>query len=203
MSKPRSGTWLDWPQPTFPARARPSFLESTYPEDPSALALAQQLAGWVDQHVESQEYATLATRAAADAIAFWTRRNSAQAELFASESTAADLWRRAASGGAFSEVMRVFFASFIERYLNYFLEREASAEIPTLRERELFAARLQHHVQDLSRHAFETTKIAQSFAAGWFNKNARDHLPTDESLRGFLAFAFGKLRAELEREKAG
>ncbi len=170
--------------------------------NPSALALGGDLARWVSAHAESQEYAALATRAAADAISEWTRQNSPKMELFPTHSLTADLWRRTAEGGAFSEVSRLFFAKLTERYLKYFLEREASAEL-TLRERELFTARLERHVDALSRHSFETTRIAQSFAAGWFNKHARSSRPSDESLISFLAHAFGKLRAELERERLG
>jgi len=172
-------------------------------ENQSALALGQHLAGWVQEHAESAEYAALSTRAAADAIAFWTRQNSRQAQLFATETPTAELWRRAATGAAFSELTRTFFAKFTERYLNYFLEREASAAIPSLRERDVFAARLGHHLDAVAKHAFETTKIAQGFAAGWYNKNARNERPNGEDVRGFLSFAFGKLRAELERERAG
>lgn len=171
--------------------------------NPTAISLSQELSRWVAGHSESEEYAALATRAAADAIAYWTRRNSPQARLFQSDTPTADLWRGAASGGTFSDLARTFFGKFTERYLNYFLEREASAAIPDLRARELFATRLEGHLDTVARHAFETTKIAQSFAAGWYNKNARTARPTDGSLREFLAFSFGKLRAELAREARG
>jgi len=168
--------------------------------DPSPVALSQQLSRRVRDNAESGEYAALATRAAADAIAYWTRRHSHQTQLFAPLSAAA-LWQRAASGGAFSELARVFFARFIERYLRYFLEREASAEIPSIRQREIFEERLTQHLYTVSGHAFESTKITQSFAAGWFNKHARRARPPDESVRAFFAFALSKLRAELEREQ--
>lgn len=59
---------------------------------------------------------------------------------------------------------------------------------------------MSRHVDDVSRHAFETAKIMQSFAAGWFNKHAKEGLPTNASMRGFLRLALGKLREELRRE---
>jgi hypothetical protein len=43
-------------------------------------------------------------------------------------------------------------------------------------------------------------QITQSFAAGWFNAHARDKLPDNKEVEGFLAIAFGKLRDELRRE---
>jgi hypothetical protein len=95
----------------------------------------------------------------------------------------------------------VFFGKFVERYLKFFLEREASAQLPSLQEREAFSRRLEEQVHDLSQHAFETTKIAQSFAAGWFNKRLGEkRRPSDGELQSFLAFAFAKLREELRRE---
>ena len=50
--------------------------------------------------------------------------------------------------------------------------------------------------------AFETSRITQSFAAGWFNRYARERAPTKAELEGFLSVAFGKMREELMREAA-
>ncbi len=98
---------------------------------------------------------------------------------------------------------RVFFANFVERYLKYFLEREASAELASIGEREEFGRRLEEQIEFLSHHAFDTAQITQSFAAGWFNKRvAEDRRPNDQEIIGFLAFAFSKLRQELQREAA-
>ncbi len=61
--------------------------------------------------------------------------------------------------------------------------------------------RLIEHIDVTSRHAFETARITQSFAAGWFNKYANKTLPADEDINNFLRIAFGKLREELWREE--
>jgi len=82
------------------------------------------------------------------------------------------------------------------------LEREASAQLPSFEARESFAKSLHVHIEEVSRHAFETSKITQSFAAGWFNNHARESRPTDTEIRGFLATAFGKLQEEMQREAA-
>jgi hypothetical protein len=97
-------------------------------------------------------------------------------------------------------VARIFFAKFTERYLRYFLEREASAELPSLEAREKFSQQLSAHVDAVSQHAFETSKIAQSFAAGWFNNHARNAHPSEREIEGFLGLSFGKLQEELQRE---
>ncbi|MGB8472696.1 MAG: hypothetical protein WCE61_01275, partial [Candidatus Acidiferrum sp.] len=62
---------------------------------------------------------------------------------------------------------------------------------------------LRSNIDGASRHAFETAKITQSFAAGWFNRHVRGGSnPTDAEIRGFLAIAFGKMREDLRRETA-
>ena len=171
-------------------------------DNPSPLRLAAILDGWVQSYSRSLEYAEIAKRAAADAIAHWTRAQARQRDLFDPDIDAERVWRSASTGAAFCEISRVFFGKFVERYLKYFLEREASAQLPTIQERERFSQRLEEKIDALSHHAFETSEITQSFAAGWFNKHATAKKPSDEEIAGFLAFAFGKLRQELQREAA-
>jgi hypothetical protein len=170
-------------------------------ENPSTLRLVRELNDWVDQHGESQEYRELAKRAGAAAVMGWTKSQSRQANLFSEGLESASVWRAAGTGAGFSEVSRVFLASFVERYLKYFLEREASAELPTVEERNEFGRALEQRVDALSHHAFDSAQITQSFAAGWFNKRLTENRrPTNQELSGFLSFAFSKLRQELKRE---
>jgi hypothetical protein len=170
--------------------------------EPSPLRLTATMHSWVDSHAESLEYAELSKRAAADVIAFWTRERSRQGDLFGAGGSASQIWAGARNAGAFSDLCRVFFGKFTERYIKYFLDREASAQLPTVESRDRFAASLEQHVEALARHSFETTKITQSFAAGWYNKHARQSLPGPGALIAFLSFAMGKLREELLRESA-
>jgi hypothetical protein len=96
----------------------------------------------------------------------------------------------------------VFFGKFTERYIKYFLDREASAQLPSIEARDRFAVSLERHIDALARHSFETTKITQSFAAGWYNKHARQSRPDRQAVAAFLSFAMGKLREELLRESS-
>lgn len=156
---------------------------------------------WVDSKEGSAEYGYLAKAAAGDAIAAWYQKNqSVQLGLFDSADDPFLVWRKAGSGSGFSELSRLFFARFTERYLNYFLEREASSAIADIDKRELFRRQLEEHVDSVSHHSFETSKITQSFAAGWFNKHARHDIPRPLEIEGFLYIAFGKIREELARE---
>jgi hypothetical protein len=173
----------------------------TVPADPSPISLAKALQQYMPASAGSLEYAKIAQNAAVDAIAVWSgRADRPEENLFGVASQSFDVWKKAADGAGFCELSRIFFGKFTERYLKYFLEREASAVLPGIQQRDHFSDQIGLHVDDVSRHAFETAKITQSFAAGWFNKHAKTGLPTNASMRGFLRLALGKLREEIRRE---
>jgi hypothetical protein len=166
----------------------------------STLSLVADLGQRIGATEGSLETAEIVRRAAADAIATWGRENATtQSELFA-DSVPGGAWRGLGTGAGFCELSRLFFSRLTERYLSYFLDREASAALPNIQAREQFRRQLQAHLGDVSKHSFETTKITQSFAAGWFNKNATTNRPTPAQIRRFLSYAFAKLREDLRRE---
>lgn len=169
-------------------------------EGTSALKLVGQLRSWVESQAVSKEYAAIATRASADAISLWSAKHGKQANLFTGSVDSREVWRRADNGAGFCEVSRLFFSKFTERYLKYFLEREASASMTGVAERDRLAAQLREHIDGVSQFAFETSRITQSFAAGWFNNHARDKTPSSIDSRRFLSVAFAKMREELNRE---
>lgn len=164
----------------------------------NSLQVAKELSKWVEKNIESREYGELAKAAAIDAIAHWHKKLTyGEDNLFGKAYNNEEVWRKAGNGSGFCEISRLFFAKFTERYICYFLEREASAFTDGRKLR----LDLANHVNEISKHAFETAKITQSFAAGWYNKNTKLGLPTSNAIKGFLAFAFGKLREELRRQK--
>ena len=171
-----------------------------FDSNPSPLKLANILATWVDTHRQSGEYAEIARKAAVEAIAGWSEQKSSQLTFAGQHEQAVDVWRAASDGRGFCEVARLFFASLTERYLNYFISREASSQVFNMDDRERLARRLHDHAHEISLHAFETAKITQSFAAGWFNRYARDKLPSREDTRRFLAVSMEKMQEELGRE---
>src|SRR6266496_5528864 len=171
------------------------------PDNPTAFTIARTLDSAVPAHTGSSEYAALAKAAATDAIANWYAQNARQPSLFGTAEQNSEIWKKAGTAAGFCEIARLFFAKFTERYLNYFLEREASAVAKTIEQRDVFQKQLKDQIDNVSRHAFETAKIAQSFAAGWYNRHAKDKVPTDDEIAGFLTMAFGKLREDLRREK--
>ncbi len=173
------------------------------PDNITPLKLSRVLRKQVAAVTAFPEYAVIAESAAIDALAQWYEANKPrQAGLFASFDDSYSTWHRVSTGAGFCELSRLFFANLLRRYLNYFLEREASSVITSLAERDRFRDRMGAHVEDVSNHAFETSKIVQSYAAGWFNSHAARGMPSDREIDGFLSYGFGKMRDELTREPA-
>ena len=63
-----------------------------------------------------------------------------------------------------------------------------------------FSDTLTEQSKAITEHAFEISKIMQSYAAGWFNKHALDIVPSQDSVTDFLRMSFGKVREELRLE---
>ena len=170
--------------------------------NPSPLKLANALGMYVADNAQSAEYAEIARKAAVDVIAAWTEQQTRQLSFTGEHEQASEVWRRASDGSGFCEVARLFFGKFVERYLNYFISREASSQLANTEDRERLARRLGDHIDGVSHHAFETARITQSFAAGWFNRYAREGMPAGDEISGFLSHSVGKLREELLREES-
>jgi hypothetical protein len=172
------------------------------PEQPTLLSVVKALREYVPIYEASSEYGQLAIAAAADAIGQWHKLHvTSQLPLFKPSADFFESWRNVGNGAGFCELARLYFGRLTERYLNYFLDRVSSATFSSIQQREQFQQESRAHLDDISKHAFETAKITQSFAAGWFNKNVGETVPDSKEIEGFLAVAFGKLREELRREE--
>jgi len=175
-------------------------------DEPTKLQLSRALRDWLSKNPPQNlnpEFASLARKATLDTIADWLNKHlsKAQASLLPQTEDPYQPWRAASNGRNFCELSRSFFANFTTRYLNYFLSRTASSQFPTISERERFAAAITSSIDSISQHAFETSKIVQSFSAGWFNKHAIGKVPALTEIEGFLRHSFEKIREEFSREK--
>lgn len=88
------------------------------------------------------------------------------------------VWR-GLDGSPFCELARVFFACLAEQLL-----LEHARYSPEL----------------VAQHAWELSKITQSFSARWFNKCAVNAVPERRNVRWYLGHCLGKLDIEFERE---
>lgn len=162
--------------------------------------VGRALQDYVQENLESTEYATVAIQSLFDALQSYLRQGQGTPKLEFDTTSSFETLRKGTDAGLFCELSRQFFSNFTERYLRYFLEREAARSIESITDRELFMASMHSHVQDLSKHAFETAKITQSFAAGWYNKHVKDTMPTEGRLKKWVSFSFSKINSELTRE---
>ena len=114
-----------------------------------------------------------------------------------------NVWSNAGTGAAFCEMARTFLASFTERQLKYYIERAAASSIDNYETLQEFNQQLSSQSKSIADHTFEISKLTQSFAAGWYNKNVTNSLPNENQVEGFLRMSFGKLREEFRREAEG
>ena len=164
----------------------------------SLLELARSIKQFNRANCDNTEYATIASQALIDTVSTWTKQEQQQTSLFfGGDTDPFEPWRRAADAGGFSEISRIYFSNFIGRYLKYFLEREASASFKNLFDRSDFSQRLDSHLDEISKSAFETTKVTQQFAAGWYSKNAAKQFPDSDDIQGFIGYALKKLKNNL------
>lgn len=170
--------------------------------DISQFQLAKIAHDWVIENENSKEYSSFSSKVLITTINQWISENQTiQQGLFSNNSSLLEKWEKASTGAGFCEISRIFFSKFTSVYLNYFLERSASSQIKSFQERELFKKKFSNHIDDISTHAFEISKIGQSFSAGWYNKHTKSDFPSNTKIKNFLSFMMKKLSDELKRSE--
>jgi hypothetical protein len=134
-------------------------------------------------------------------MAKFFRQESSQSSLFGHVDPF-KIWQRASDGSGFCTLSLAFFSTLTAEFLKYFLDREASAILRSVDEREAFQTNLEAHVERITRHSLEVSRITQSFAAGWYNKHAKDQTPSHKKISGFLSIALNKIRDSIAMENA-
>lgn len=147
----------------------------------------------------SLEVNKIAKDAAMQAItAYYNAHKDNQLTLFGSELK--NPIQLANNGAAFCEMARSFFATFTDKQIKYYVERAAANSINDYGALNSFITTLTAQSNAIADHAFETSQIMQSFAAGWFNKHAASSPPSQVEVTNFLRISFGKMREEFRRE---
>ena len=164
----------------------------------SVFALTSSAKKMIQTEDGSLETNKLARDAAIQAVMLYYEKHSdGQLSLFQTENNP---FKTRGSGREFCELARYFFASFTEKQIRYYIDRAASSVIGDYDKYMHFSDTLTRQSMAITEHAFEISKIMQSFAAGWFNKHALDNLPSEDSVTDFLKISFGKVREELRLE---
>ena len=134
-------------------------------------------------------------------INYQEKHQDNQVDLFGN--TSENPLRSAGNGAAFCELARSFFATFTDKHIKYYIERVAASSIGNCGKLDNFITALSNQSLAIADHAFDISKIMQSFAAGWFNKHVNNFLPSDKEITDFLRISFGKMREEFRREAEG
>jgi len=165
----------------------------------SIVASAQRLITTEDGSLEINKIAKDAVMQAV--ISYQERHHNNQIDLFGNESQ--NPFHSIGTGAAFCELARDFFSAFTDKQIKYYIERVAASKINNYSDLERFSSALSTQANTIADHAFETSKLVQSFAAGWFNKYTNTALPSDKEVTDFLRHSFGKMREEFRREADG
>lgn len=174
--------------------------ENGYPVDNSLslFALTAGAQNLIQTAEGSLETNKLARDAAIQAVMkYYEQHSDNQLSLFQTDKNP---FKGRGSGREFCELARYFFAAFTEKQIRYYIDREASSVIGDYGKYLHFSDSLTEHSLEITEHAFEISKIMQSFAAGWFNKHALNSAPSEASVTDFLNISFGKVREELRLE---
>lgn len=112
--------------------------------------------------------------------------------------------RRSSTSQAIGSVFREYFASFLTRSVTYVLDKELSNSVGEGRSIATPREAL-HLTKEIDRYCYETTKVVQEFAAGWYSKEAWRSKSefTEASVSRFTAYALEKLRIELDANPQG
>ena len=108
-------------------------------------------------------------------------------------------FRKYSTNAQFRRLARVFFKGFTARYLKTFLSRELSNHVGDAGKFESVEKHSEFN-QALDTHCFETAKIIEEFAGGWFSKTNFERGIDREGVRGFLHIALQKIAEQLRRE---
>lgn len=102
----------------------------------------------------------------------------------------------------FGELAKEFFAKFIGRSIRYLTDKELSNHVAS--ETALGSpARVVEFQKTLDHYCFESAKIVEEFAAGWFSKHnweTNNNIPEDAAA-GFTSYALNKIQMELREEQ--
>jgi len=167
----------------------------------SLFSLINSAKNYITTDKGSLETNKLVKDAVLQAITTYQEDHTAQLTLIDEQITS--VWKEVGNGGDFCELTRSFFSALTDRQIKYYIGRSAASEINDYTKLQLFSVGISQTAEAITHHAFETSKIMQSFAAGWFNKHAATGVPDDSHITDFLRISFGKMREEFRREAAG
>ncbi|MBI3910028.1 MAG: hypothetical protein HY320_03735 [Armatimonadetes bacterium] len=108
-------------------------------------------------------------------------------------------WRALSTEARFGRVARQFFADLMSRSLRYLVDKELSNHVGPEGSFASPSVVLEFH-KSLDGYCFESAKIVEEFASGWFSKHnwQSNNNITEANTAGFTAYAIEKIAMELQ-----
>lgn len=108
--------------------------------------------------------------------------------------------RKFSTRDRFGAIAREFFSQFMCRTINFITDKEISNYVGPDNSIQSQQQVLDFKI-DLSRYCFESAKIIEEFAAGWFSKNnwESNNDITEKATLPFTSYAITKIQMELEK----
>lgn len=163
--------------------------------------VADQTRAELGRYPESGPFGEVAALALRSALAE-TVGTEGRSLLGSSAEDLARAFRRHSTASQFGELSARFFGAYLARTLRFYVERElmhavGGGPLPTAAAAGDFAAAL-------DRHARQSARIVEDFAAAWYSKRSweTDGRIGRDDVQAFAAHALTKLRKELERQGA-
>ena len=102
----------------------------------------------------------------------------------------------------FARLARLYFSKVLNRTLQFFVSKE-SANYLGAGGKFADLSQLSDFNLALESYCYQSAKIVEEFAGGWYSKRNWQGEISEQDARGFVAVAFQKLRAEIAREEQG
>jgi hypothetical protein len=108
--------------------------------------------------------------------------------------------RKYSSPNQFSKLARMYFTKVFKRGLQFFISKESPNKIgESCKFKDISS--LSNFDAALETYCFQSAKIVEDFAEGWYSKRNWEGEISEQHAKGFVAVAVDKLRAEIAREE--
>lgn len=99
----------------------------------------------------------------------------------------------------FAKLSRLYFSNVLNRCLQFFVSKESANKLGHSRKfDDIFE--LSDFNKSLQSYCFQSAKIVEKFAGGWYSKHLWLDKLSENDAKGFVFIAMDKLRAEIARE---
>ena len=108
--------------------------------------------------------------------------------------------RRYSMPNRFAKLARLYFSKVVNRTFQFFISKESPNKVGVGRKFEDISALSDFNLA-LEAYCYQSAKIVEAFAEGWYSKKNWQSKISEQDAKGFVAVAIQKLRSEIAREE--